>query len=98
MHECQQDSDLLAISLGEILDAAIEIEVESLCKVVGVDGVRQVPSPSHPIKLVTDSHASDQGEVARQIADVAMNDQAVTVGIESEQPGRAGCRVLEVEE
>ena len=42
MHEGQQDSDLLAVPFGEVLDAAVEIQVEPVSKIVGETGVGQV--------------------------------------------------------
>ena len=98
VHEGHQDSDLLAVTFGEVPDAAAEIQVEPVCKVVGANGVGQIASSSHPLQLVADSRASDEGQLARQVTDEAMYGQTVAVGVESEQSGTSCCRALEVEE
>ena len=98
VHECEHQADLLPIAFRQCPRRAIEIGGEPLDELVAVAEVTQPSCPRQPVEVLAAGQAGVEGELARQVADTAMNRDRVAARVEFEHSHAAGAGPVQPEQ
>ena len=98
MQKYLHESDLLAVSSGELVDGPMKLDAEPLDEVVALARVDAAAQACEPVEQLLCCDVAEQHRVSGEVSDASANREAVAVTVETQHAGGTGGWPQEVEQ